>query len=354
MKVYEITIKPVTGFGTPLKGDTIFGHFCWQVAYDSDLIGKPLEVLLLEYHKKPFAIFSSMYPKFMDGKESLYALKAPNLPIEELFNLPVDKKDRIKKRKEYKAKTWMLIKEGQRFQSLKEIEFLNDKELLKKANTALTNEMRKLTRKAGAKNFTAPFNQYHNKINRLTNTTGEEGFAPYAVEQKVFYPETELALFVGIDEEILNIEQIRTGLERIGASGFGKDASIGLGRFELGEDTEISLSDMGSNSPNACYTLSPCVPEKGIFSEMYFTPFTRFGRHGDVLAKSSNPFKNPIIMADEGAILKSKEKDVFNKPYIGMAVSNISKTEPRAVMQGYSLYIPVRFVTEGINRGVEV
>lgn len=341
MKVYEITIKPVSGFGTPLKGDTIFGHFCWQIAYDPNLMGNSLEELLSAYHEKPFAVFSSMYPKFIEGKTSCYVIKSPNLPVDYLFDLPTNKKDRIKERKEYKAKIWMLIKEGQKFKSFKELRFLNDKELLKMANANISDEMRKQIRRTGAKNFVVPFTQYHNKINRLTNTTGEEGFAPYAVEQHVFYPETELALFAGIDETVISIEQIRKGLERIGTSGFGKDASTGLGRFELGEDNEIDLSQMGSDSPNACYTLSPCVPEKESFSEMYFTPFARFGKHGDVLAKSNNPFKNPVIMADEGAILKPKDKDVFNKPYIGVAVSNISKTEPKAVTQGYSLYIPV-------------
>jgi CRISPR-associated protein Csm4 len=75
---------------------------------------------------------------------------------------------------------------------------------------------------------------------------------------------------------------------------------------------------------------------------MYFAPFTRFGRHGDVLAKSSNPFKNPVIMADEGAIFMPADLDrTMNKPYIGTAVTNISKAEPNAVTQGYSLYIPV-------------
>jgi CRISPR-associated protein Csm4 len=74
---------------------------------------------------------------------------------------------------------------------------------------------------------------------------------------------------------------------------------------------------------------------------MFFTPFTRFGRHGDVLAKSSNPFKNPVIMADEGGIFIPKSHESFTKPYIGRAVMNISKAEPRTVMQGYSLYLPV-------------
>ena len=267
--------------------------------------------------------------------------------------MPEDKKERIEKRKEYKARRWMILEEGKRFSSFKKMNFLNDKELLKQAEANISNETRKQLRRAGAKNFISLFSQSHNKINRFTNTTGEEGFAPFSVEQEVFYPETELALFVGIDEAVVTIEQVRKGLEQIGTSGFGKDASTGLGRFELGEDAEVDLSKMGSDSPDACYTLSPCCPEKDTFTEMFFTPFTRFGRHGDILAKSSNPFKNPVIMADEGAIFKPKSYKVFSKPYIGRAISNISKAEQKTVTQGYSLYIPVRLVPEGINQGVE-
>lgn len=342
MKIYEITIKPISGFGTPLKGDTIFGHFCWQIAYDSKLIGMSLDEFLLNYSTAPFAVFSSAYPKFYIDTKYLYAFKTPELPLDKLFIMPEDKKEKIKKRKEYKAKIWMMLQEEKRFSSFKELEFLSDKEMLEKAKANISDETRKQMRRADAKNFISAFSQSHNKINRFTNTTGEEGFAPFAVEQQVFYSETELALFIGIDEKVLNIGQIETGLERIGASGFGKDASTGLGRFELGEEMEIDLFKMGSNSPNACYTLSPCVPEKETYKEMFFAPFTRFGRHGDVLAKSSNPFKNPVIMADEGAILKPKNNEIFSRPYIGGAVSNISKAESKAVMQGYSLYIPVK------------
>lgn len=340
MKVYEITIKPISGFGTPLKGDTIFGHFCWQIAHDEKLINKTLDEVLSNYQIKPFAIFASVYPKFYIGTKYYYAFKTPSLPPDVIFTMPDNKKQKIKKRKEYKAKRWMVIGEGQRFISFKEIDFLNDKELLEKAKSNISDETRKQMRRAGAKNYIQAFSQPHNTINRLTGTTGE-GFAPYTVEQQVFFPETELALFVGIDEMVINIEQLRIGLERIGETGFGKDASLGLGRFQLGEENEINLSKMGSDTPNACYTLAPCVPEKDTFSEMFFTPFTRFGRHGDVLAKSANPFKNPVIMADEGGIFKPKGQEVFNKPYIGKAVTNISKTEPKAVAQGYSLYLPV-------------
>jgi CRISPR-associated protein Csm4 len=341
LKVYEITIKPTTGFGTPIKGDTVFGHFCWQIFYDEKLIGNTLDAVLSNYKTNPFVIFSSAFPKFCVGKRYLYAFKIPNLPLDKLFDLPEDKKERVNKRKEYKSKQWMMIEEGHEFSSFKKLKYLSHSELFEEAKTNLSEETRKKMRRAGAKNYIAVFSQPRNSINRLTFTTGKEGFAPFEVEQYVFHPETELALFVGIDEAVVNISQILEGLERTGKLGFGKDASTGLGRFDLGEETEIDLKEVGSKSPNACYTLAPCVPEKETFVEMFFTPFTRFGRHGDVLAKSSNPFKNPVIMADEGGIFIPKSHESFNKPYIGRAVMNISKAEPRTVMQGYSLYLPV-------------
>lgn len=341
MKIYELTIKPTTGFGTPIKGDTMFGHFCWQIVYDEKLIGNPLDTVLSNYQSKPFVIFSSAFPKFCIGTRYLYAFKTPDLPLDKLFDLPEDKKENIKRRKEYRSKRWMLIEEGRKFSSFKELEILSDSELFKKAKTNLSDETRKKMRRAGAKNYIAVFSQPHNSINRLTFTTGKEGFAPFEVEQYVFYPETELTLFVAFDEAVVNINQISEGLQRIGKLGFGKDASTGLGRFELCEENVIDLTEIGSKSPNACYTLAPCVPEKDIFVEMFFAPFTRFGRHGDVLAKSSNPFKNPVIMADEGGIFIPKSHESFNKPYIGRAVMNISKAEPRTIMQGYSLYLPV-------------
>lgn len=348
LKVYEITIEPISGFGTTLKGDTIFGHFCWQVFYDAGLIGMSLEELLSSYQNNPLIIFSSAFPKFLDknNKKYTYALKTPNLPMEELFKIEVDKKEQIGKRKENKNKKWMLVNEGKKFSSFKELEFIDDEVLYKKAKADLTEDYIKTMQKAGESRLISSMRQYHNKINRCTWTTGSEGFAPFAVEQDFFYPELELALFIGIDEAVLQIEQVKEGLERIGQIGFGKDASTGSGRFELKEENEIDLASFGSDKPNACYTLSPCVPKKNVFSEMYFTPFTRFGRHGDILAKSGNPFKNPVIMADESGIFKyaagnNTNNSIFNKPYIGTAVTGVSKAELKTVVQGYSLYIPV-------------
>lgn len=341
MKVYDITIKPTSGFATPLKGDTIFGHFCWQIANDPRLFGGTIDALLSNYGEMPFAVFSSAFPKFCEAKNYSYALKTPNLPMDALFDFPGDKREKIEKLKDYKAKKWMILREGTSITSFKGMEYKDSKELFSLAAKNATEQTSKLVRRAGGESFIVSATQSHNTVNRLTGTTGEGRFAPYAAEQHVYYPEMELALFVGINEDVIEIEQVLEGLERIGAFGFGKDASTGLGRFEMGEEAEVDLSGLGTKSPNACYTLAPSVPEKELFSDMFFSPFTRFGRHGDVLAKSGKPFKSPVIMADEGAVLVPKNGEIFKKPYIGRAVRNVSKAEPNTVVQGYSLYIPV-------------
>lgn len=342
MKTYEIVIKPLSGFGTHLKGDSILGHFCWQIAYDEKLVNKTLDDLLLNYQTKPFAVFSSAYPRFCVGDSCYFALKRPDLPMNMVFNLPDDKKQNIEMRKDLKAKKWIILQKDKKISSLKNQFKYSTNELFEKDIKAyISDKTGRDIKGIVSKNFITAFSQSHNKINRLTSTTSAEGFAPFAVDQWVFYPETELAIFVGIDESVMNIQQVKEGLERIGKCGFGKDASTGLGRFEVIKESEIDLTKMGSAVPNACYTLAPCVPERNTFSEVFFTPFTRFGRHGDIFAKSPNPFKNPVIMADEGGIFKPKDTEIFNKPYMGSAVTSISKTEPRSVAQGYSLYIPV-------------
>ena len=340
MKLYEIILKPLSGFGTPLKGDTIFGHFCWQAAYNADLLNGGLDRWIARYDKQPFAVFSSAWPKFCDNGKWYYAVKRPDLPLARLFPMPAgDKKYAMTERKKNSSKKWMLVPEDLRL-SLSADHFITDQDILKMASKELTDETKRRMRGKEKRKLNKDFIQSHNTINRMTLTTGEGMFAPYTQTASFYYPETELAVFVLIDEEATDIERIRTGLERIGQFGFGKDASTGWGRFELGEDDSklIPVPDQA----DACYTLAPAVPEREAFRDFYFTPFTRYGRHGDVMAKSRNPFKNPVIMADEGAVFVPEKTDVFAKPYLGRPARNVSKALPEAVVQGYAPYLPFK------------
>lgn len=325
MKTYEITIQPKSGFGTPLKGDTIFGHLCWQAAYDQTLFGASLADLLAIYAESPFLVVSSAYPKLRDANDIRYAMQRPTLPMSMLFDAAALESDR----KKLKACSWMLLDKGERIGSFRSAEYVDEQTLLEKIGK-------------NASRLVEIFDQPRNAINRLTGTTGAAPFAPFAVEQSVYLPDLELAIFVVADGSI-SLGNIKSAFERIGAIGFGKDASVGLGRFVVTEATEFDLSALGSETPNACYTLSPCVPQKGAWVNSFFCPFTRFGRHGDAFAKSGKPFKNPVVMADDGAVFVPYDSEkIFTRPYFGSAVTGVSKAEPETVVQGYAPYIPVK------------
>jgi len=338
MKIYKILISPLSGFGTPLKGDTLFGHICWQIFYDKEVLGKNLEELLQDYASNPFLVVSSA---FFATENKVY-LKTPTLPIERLFDFSnIDEREKVAKRKEYKQKKWFVLSENEKIENLKKLKYINSKELANEILDGLDEGKKRELSKEVIHTVVKDFYQPRNTIKRTSFTTGEDRFAPFIVEQIAYLPYLNLCVFVAIRDDI-DINGVFKIFERIGEFGFGKDASVGLGKFKVISCVEFNLFSLGHQNPNAYYTLSPCLPENKEFSDAYFEPFTRFGRHGDILAKSKNPFKNPTIMADEGAVFIINEGKMYNKPYLGQGIRNLSKVNDNVVSQGYSLYIPIR------------
>jgi CRISPR-associated protein Csm4 len=245
----------------------------------------------------------------------------------------------LKERKKRAREKWMLIGEDLSLH-LAHGEYRSDDDLLKMAGGQLTEESSRMMRKQAAALFQAEFSQPHNSINRLTQTTGKGAFAPFSGTTSFYYPEVELALFVLLEEEATDIDRVTDALAAIGLFGFGRDASTGGGRFSLAEWEEKTIP--AADGADACYILAPAIPEKTDFSDYYFTPFVRFGKHGDRLARSANPFRNPVIMADEGAVFIPKTRAVFEKPYLGRPAFNTSKVMEQTVVQGYAPYLPFR------------
>ncbi len=338
MKLYEISLLPLTGFGTPLKGDTLFGHFCWQAAYDPALLEGGLAACVSAYAKRPFVIFSSAFPKLNDGSAD-YVLKRPDMPFTSFLPAGVDRKQRIILTKEIKTRKWMVVQNDLSLDFSK-VDFITDEQLYKKLSDGLPDESRRPMGDTNSQEAVTLSLQPHNTINRLTGATGTGMFSPYTTESIYYYPGTELLVFILIDESATDIQRVSKALERIGQFGFGRDASTGLGRFKVCGHNLLTFPD--PSSANGCYTLAPSVPERERFAKVYFKPFIRFGKHGDSLAKSKNPFKNPVIMADEGAMFFPEDRTVFEKPYLGTAVSGVSKVQPETIVQGYAPYLPFK------------
>lgn len=319
----EIRIRPESPFGSLLKGDTLFGHFCWQIARASELINGTLDEWIQRYPDSPFAIFSSAWP-LLEKDGLRYALRRPDLPPHAFpASAQGSLEDRIRRRKADEGKEWMLLASDLRI-NLAGLELCSSRDLDAHSDGL------------------APFQpeiQAHNTIHRSLGSTAKDAFAPFSMAVVFYRPGIQLALFAWIDSEALSIEQLREALGRIGQFGYGRDASTGCGRFRV--ESARALDAPSSAGANACYALSPVLPEPHAYRRVYHRPFVRFGRHGDALARSRNPYKNPVLMADEGAVLVPKSSGAFEKPYMGRPVTRgLSLAMRKTVLQGYSLYLP--------------
>ena len=319
MKRYRITLEPESAFGAPLKGDTLFGQLCWAILnrYGEER----LEELLSNYSIQPFAVCS-------DGFPSGYFLR-PSLPGE-YFDI-ADNEDR----KTVKKKRWIPLDCLMEPVSTWLARARSDAELLGKDNSR---------------------EQPHNSIDRLTGTTGE-GFAPYSRPQVWYmlavsdssgggvsrqWAPSRFDIYLLLDEAQLALSDIETLLADIGAFGYGRDASIGLGKFMCSDFKPCHFS--ANPDANACLTLAPCAPQGlGLDSgHSYYNVFTRFGRHGDVAVHGKQgPFKTPVLLADTAAVF-SPIPD--GQDYVGQGLGGagqLSRTIPATMHQGYAPYIPV-------------
>jgi CRISPR-associated protein Csm4 len=201
--------------------------------------------------------------------------------------------------------------------------------------------------------------QLHNSIDRRTGTTGAN-FAPYSVTQywpgtmisktgKKQYVVGELDLFAVLDDTRLSIEELRAALSDIGELGFGRDASIGLGRFTVQAVEPVSLPEQ--SGANAWLTLAPCAPQGTAWhpEHCFYQVFTRFGRHGDLAVKRGNPFKTPLLLAASGAVLTPANYEP--RLFVGQGLGGdgrLSKAVPQTVHQGYAPVIAVKIEPTGV------
>jgi CRISPR-associated protein Csm4 len=312
MQSFLVTLTPLSAFATPLKGDTLFGQLCWAIR---NRLGEAhLEQCLQGYtQNQPFAVLSDAFPE--------NHIPLPKLPSS--YYQPVEDGDR----KAVKKRCWLPVAAVKTPVS----EWL----INARAASALAENYT-----SGHQAFTVlseKHSQPHNTINRLTNTTGKDGFAPYNIEQEWFIPGLRWSVYLLLDSERLSVEDCEQCLQDIGSIGFGRDASIGLGKFKVEAFQKTDLPEQ--SDANACLTLAPSAPQGLGFDSRnsFYQLFTRFGRHGDVAVhQEGKPFKNPVLLAQTGAVFAVKPTETG---FIGQGIGGngeLSKTLSATVHQGYA------------------
>lgn len=289
MKLYKTTITPLSNFSTTLKGDTLFGQMCWAVRYA--LGNDRLEALLNKYETDPFLVVS-------DGFARGY-LPKPSMPSRYL-NENSDEK------KENRKKIWMNRED-----------LRNGKYTKAKTNSDV-----------GNLNKTESI--VRNSINYKTSTTGADGFDPYGENETRLTPQD---IYFLINDDF-TLDELKKSLDLLSGMGYGKDSTIGKGRFDIGEFEEID-----TGVPSATYmALSPFSPSGMQYKELFYEPFTRFGKSGASRA-NTNPFKRPILMADSATVIHFDVKKELN--YVGQAIKNVSSYSD-IVHQGYAIVVPMK------------
>jgi CRISPR-associated protein Csm4 len=303
MQAFLARIEVESAFGTPLKGDTLFGQLCWMIRWR--LGEETLEHLLDGYADgRPFAVISDAFPAGL-------ALR-PNLPP------PAETDPKL--RKADRAKAYLPL-------------------------TSLSRPLEEALKDAAAEpdgfgwlDATQP----HNSISRLTSTTGN-GNDPFQMPRRWPRGPMHLDLHLRLDVERLPVGTLEGLLADIGAWGFGRDASIGLGRFSL-----VSMAPapaLGAADADSWLTLAPCAPQGGGWdtARSFWKPFVRFGRHGGDAALGT-PYKSPVLLADTAAVL-TPVGGLGPVAIVGRGLGGdgrISRQIPKTVHQGFAPAIPIR------------
>lgn len=300
---YRLTLRPLTAFGTPLAGDTLFGHLCWAAA---ERFGRArLESLLDGYTAgRPFAALSDAFPQGY--------LPRPAVP-DGAIGWKLDPKQR----KQMRKRIWLPAAES----SLPLSAWLEKAQLTNIAETTVLTQ---------------------NTIHRLTGTTGELQFAPRQVERIAFVANARLDLYAVLDERRLTADELRQLLEDVGTMGYGRDASTGLGKFAIEELVENSWPRVSSTS---WLTLAPCAPDPTALdaTRCYYQPVTRFGRHGSLGVRLGQPFKRPLLLLKTGALLTSRQPVEWRVHGRGLGGRQepLSDVIPDTVHQGYAPVLPI-------------
>ncbi|CAH1191510.1 CRISPR-associated protein Csm4 [Candidatus Nitrotoga sp. BS] len=322
MRTYRASITPLSAFGTLLLGDTLFGQLCWAIR---NRYGEQrLDELLDGYTNtisNPFVVVSDAFPSGF--------LPRPALPSSWFDEIQGED------RKAVKRLTWLPISK------------------FHQPVAQWLNFCQPAAELFGSTPDEHP--QPHNTLDRITGTTGTGQFVPYVMSQSWFGEKDYndlivLDIYLIFDETRITADELRQLFEDIGNIGFGRDASIGLGKYAVQDWTIFELpSQINTNS---WMTLAPSAPQDLCWNSArcFYQTFTRFGRHGDVAVHGKNPFKTPLLLTVSGAVL-TPQLDVSKLGYIGQGLGGsgkLSRTIEATVHQGYApvvgIYLPDRKV----------
>ncbi len=309
MNIYRLRIYPRSSHITPWQSDTLLGSLCWILRENygevglTDLIGK------YKGNEYPFVV-SDCFPGDYLPKPLAGNVFKREERVTKKASLDTAEKSKNAKRAELIA--------------------LND------FNTIISGGTTEIMPKKNSKKEAAIM---HNQLSRLSDTAADGSLFE---EQEIFWDEPYLTVYAGIEDSYEPLFYYL--IKQLSLKGFGKRISAGKGAFSIGP---LESFDGFANieSPNSVVMLSNYIPCRHESTEGQYKSFVKYGKLGQELSFSDNPFKKPLMMIRPGAVFwTSKPANAY-----GRVVNNISQSFPEAVQFGCSLACPAKIEKPEIN-----
>lgn len=313
---FECDWRPLTAFGAPVLGCTLFSRWVAEMARrcDANTLATRLQGYL---GGRPFLVVGDPRPKGF--------VPRPALALHE-FTHPtgIDAK-------QIKARRWVPERSVGTALSRWLDDAATDDELQRSPASSLTAIVHPDLRSG----FSGPC----------------AGAATWPV---LHYAALEWVIDILIDTKRLSSDEVSETLSLIGAVGFGAHAARGLGKFAVGR---LRRKEWPAATGNIAYCMGLCSPPP--LSRSRGNKFARYRPR--IIRGWSSPSaqharvehaKVPLLLAEAGALFQIEEGSVIN--CFGQGIGgqgSLSRIEPRAVAQGYAPVLTVMLHDEGLALG---
>jgi CRISPR-associated protein Csm4 len=304
MRLFKSTLTLHTASATHWQADTVFGHLCWS------LLRRSGETTLAEF----LSLYEEKTPPVLlsDGFPGDY-LPRPLLPPPVAPAAGESKRQRIERLR--------LAKKLQQVELLTLDEF-NRARMGQPVEPSLTQETLKESLHIHA--------MQKNQIDRVTNTAGSEAGELYNI---VEYRIPRVTIFWRIAEGYF--DTVSEFLNDLQATGYGKRKSVGYGQVEGFTLKEFNgFTDVPE--ANGFVTLSRFVPEPDDPTDGYWNATVKYGKLGEELAVSGNPYKRPLVQLVPGSCFR----DATPREWYGRLLGGLSQL-PEVKHYGFAFPVPM-------------
>ncbi len=135
------------------------------------------------------------------------------------------------------------------------------------------------------------------------------------------------------------VDWVEHWLSRLAQSGYGAKKSAGYGHFEFVDLERFTGFEEVPVGVNGFISLCHWVPALEDPTEGFYARMVKYGKLGEELASSDNPFKFPLVMLTAGSSFYAEGPI---RDWYGRLVEGVAPADSRVVQYGYAFVVAAR------------